>query len=433
LRKSKNILVKGAGYAGGLATAIGRGLASPVTFADPRLSGKQRSGQVGDGILSYIPVGKILGLGGKALKPIGRQLAGRFPGLVSRGTKLVAGSRNVIKKVASTKPVRTINNTIQRSRNSAGRVKNHLTTNVIPKTVRGVKSSVRNNLAKLRSLPERILSGVRNKGVVKTNSGFKVYNSAGSGEVFTSNAILNAKKLYKKYGDNLQRVKIIDPAKQSGNARVNRAGRTPQIFDSKGLTSEAKKVLNKELKYKRLNSTGNRKVINNAEANSGRYKLISNNSKRPTKKADFYTWQNAHTLKDGTVVKAGYVPVVKGQKLAMGHKKPAAQLFNDSIGNSTLTKSSRPGGLKYDNPTAQRKMRDLNNYEIQNGSANSSMGSRSAVGGKNVKNIPVKVSEAHSRLPKDYYKQRREAKEHLRQARLQAEQFMRDLRNTYGR
>jgi hypothetical protein len=47
MRQSKNPVTKGLGYLGSGLTSIGRGLAAPVTFADPRLSGKQRTGQVG--------------------------------------------------------------------------------------------------------------------------------------------------------------------------------------------------------------------------------------------------------------------------------------------------------------------------------------------------------------------------------------------------
>jgi HNH/ENDO VII superfamily nuclease with conserved GHE residues len=125
LRKSNNILVKGAGYAGGLATSIGRGLASPVTFADPRLTGKQRSSQVGDGLMSYIPVGKVLGLGGKAVKtvggpilkfggkivkPIGAQISQRAPWLVKGGAKVVAGSKNIAGNIAASKGSQLVKN-----------------------------------------------------------------------------------------------------------------------------------------------------------------------------------------------------------------------------------------------------------------------------------------------------------------------------------
>jgi Metallopeptidase toxin 4 len=176
LRKSNNWLVKGAGYAGGLATSIGRGLASPVTFADPRLSGKQRTGQVVDGVLSYIPVGKVLGLGGKAVKavggpilrfggkivkPIGGQISQRAPWLIKGGAKVVAGSKNVAGNIAASKGSQFVKNklvtpfvnriakpTVQGFNN----INNALNRKLTFKDVRNLPQTIGNGFNKLRDL-----------------------------------------------------------------------------------------------------------------------------------------------------------------------------------------------------------------------------------------------------------------------------------------
>ncbi len=153
LRKSNNILVKGAGYAGGLATSIGRGLTSPVTFADPRLSGKQRSSQVRDGLLSYIPVGKVIGLGGKALKPIGGQIAKRFPGLVGGGTKLIGKGQNIINQVSRTKVGAGLTNrVINPAKKGLTNINNTLNRKLTFKDVRNLPQTIGNGFNKLRGL-----------------------------------------------------------------------------------------------------------------------------------------------------------------------------------------------------------------------------------------------------------------------------------------
>jgi hypothetical protein len=158
LRKSDNLLVKGAGYLGGGLTSLGRGLAAPVTFADPRLSGKQRTGQVGEGLLSYIPVGKVLGVGGKILKPVTGQIAKRAPWLVNGGTKLIGKGQNVVKQLAKTKPGQIINQVVNRGKQFTTKIGNGLNRNVTPKALRGTENKVRNTLANINNLPNQIIN-----------------------------------------------------------------------------------------------------------------------------------------------------------------------------------------------------------------------------------------------------------------------------------
>ncbi|MCU0238976.1 MAG: hypothetical protein MUC29_06005, partial [Pyrinomonadaceae bacterium] len=165
LRKSDNLLVKGAGYLGGGLTSLGRGLASPVTFADPRLSGKQRTGQVIDGALSYIPVGKIAGIGGKILKPVTGQIAKRAPWLVNGGTKLIGKGQNVVKQLAKTKPGQIINQVVNRGKQFTTKIGNGLNRNVTPKALRGTENKVRNTLAKVNNLPNQIANRGKNTSV----------------------------------------------------------------------------------------------------------------------------------------------------------------------------------------------------------------------------------------------------------------------------
>jgi hypothetical protein len=204
LRKSNNWLVKGAGYAGGLATSIGRGLASPVTFADPRLSGKQRTGQVVDGVLSYIPVGKVLGLGGKAvkavggpilrfggniIKPIGGQIAKRAPWLVKGGAKVVAGSKNIAGNIAASKGSQFVKNKLvtpfvnrvaKPTINGLTKLNNVLNRKITFKDVRNLPQTIGtgfNNLRKSVS-PARLrnLGNLPKQGqnlLTKTGNGFK--------------------------------------------------------------------------------------------------------------------------------------------------------------------------------------------------------------------------------------------------------------------
>jgi hypothetical protein len=209
LRKSNNWLVKGAGYAGGLATSIGRGLASPVTFADPRLTGKQRSGQVGDGLLSYIPVGKVLGLGGKAvksvggkiIKPIGGQIAKRAPWLVKGGAKVVAGGKNVAGNIAASKGSQLVKNklvtpfvnriakpTVQGFNN----VNNALNRKLTFKDVRNLPQTIGNGFNKLRGLGKGVKPAVKGNPLRNINIGTR-QQLANSGKL-PMTARANAKK-----------------------------------------------------------------------------------------------------------------------------------------------------------------------------------------------------------------------------------------------
>ncbi len=170
LRKSNNPLVKGAGYLGGGLTSLGRGLASPVTFADPRLSGKQRTGQVIDGTLSYIPVGKVLGLGGKVLKPIGGQIAKRAPWLIKGGAKVITGSKNLAGKIASTKGGQVFTNGIVKpltnrvinpTKKGLTTINNTLNRNITFKDVRNLPQTIGNGLNKLRGLGKGVKPAVK--------------------------------------------------------------------------------------------------------------------------------------------------------------------------------------------------------------------------------------------------------------------------------
>ncbi len=172
LRKSNNILVKGAGYAGGLATSIGRGLTSPVTFADPRLSGKQRSSQVRDGLLSYIPVGKVIGLGGKALKPLGGQIAKRSPWLVRGGTKLIGKGQNIINQVSRTKVGAGLTNrVINPTKKGLTNINNALNKKLTLKDVRNLPQTIGNGFNKLRGLGKGVKPAVKGNPIRNINVG----------------------------------------------------------------------------------------------------------------------------------------------------------------------------------------------------------------------------------------------------------------------
>lgn len=165
LRKSDNWLKKSVGYVGGGFTSLGRGLASPVTFADPRLSGKQRTGQVVDGALSYVPVGKVFGVGGKLLKPVTGQIAKRAPWLIKGGSKVIAKSQKIINKVSQTKVGNLLTKkVINPTKNGLSKLNNGLNRNITPKGLRGTENNLRNTLTQINNLPNKVL-GKHNNGV----------------------------------------------------------------------------------------------------------------------------------------------------------------------------------------------------------------------------------------------------------------------------
>jgi hypothetical protein len=170
MRQSKNPVTKGLGYLGGGLTSIGRGLAAPVTFADPRLSGKQRTGQVGDGVLSYIPVGKIVGVGGKILKPIGGQIVKKAPWLVKGGTQVLSKGKNIINQAAKTKPGQIISNVVGRGKQLTTKVNNVLNKNITPKALVGTENKLRNTLSKVNNLPNQVLNRGKNAGINQTTN-----------------------------------------------------------------------------------------------------------------------------------------------------------------------------------------------------------------------------------------------------------------------
>jgi hypothetical protein len=248
LRKSNNILVKGAGYAGGLATAIGRGLASPVTFADPRLSGKQRTGQVIDGTLSYIPVGKIIGLGGKVLKPVGGQIAKRFPGLVGGGTKLIGKGQNIINKVRQTKVGTGLTNrVINPTKKGLTNINNTLNRKITFKDVRNLPQTIGNGFNKLRGLSKGVKpASVKGNPLRNINVGTR-QRLANSGKLpMTARANAN------KGVDNITK-QVVDGNKQTGFQVVERA--------------KLRKAVRAESRGQRPN--GNRNKIGNRKEDGG--------------------------------------------------------------------------------------------------------------------------------------------------------------------
>ncbi len=257
LRKSNNILVKGAGYAGGLATAIGRGLASPVTFADPRLSGKQRTGQVVDGVLSYIPVGKIVGLGGKVLKPVGRQIlrfggkiakpigtqiSQRAPWLIKGGAKGIAGSKNVVRNVVSSKGGQFVRNKIVKpltnrvinpAKKGLTSINNTLNRKLTFKDVRNLPQTIGNGFNKLRGLGKGVKpTSVKGNPLRNINTGTR-QKLANSGKLPMTTARANARKSINSItnqvveGNKRSGIQVYERAKVRKTLRAESRGQRP--------------------------------------------------------------------------------------------------------------------------------------------------------------------------------------------------------------
>jgi Metallopeptidase toxin 4 len=280
LRKSNNILVKGAGYAGGLATAIGRGLASPVTFADPRLSGKQRTGQVVDGVLSYIPVGKIVGLGGKVLKPvggrilrfggsivkpIGGQISQRAPWLIKGGTRVAASSKNIARNIAASKGSQFVKNKLvtpfvnriaKPSVRGFNNINNALNRKITFKDIRNLPQTIGNGFNKLRGAGKGVKPAVKGNPLRNINVGTR-QRLANSGKLPMTTARANAGKSINNItnqvveGNKRSGIQVYERAKVRKAARAESRGQRPNGNRNKigNIKEDGGQILNKaELK-----------------------------------------------------------------------------------------------------------------------------------------------------------------------------------------
>jgi hypothetical protein len=347
LRKSNNWLVKGAGYAGGLATAIGRGLASPVTFADPRLSGKQRTGQVVDGVLSYIPVGKIVGLGGKVLKPVGRQILGfggkivkpigtqisqRAPWLIKGGAKVIGGGKNVIGKVGSSKGSQFVKNklvtpfvnriakpTVQGYKN----INKTLNRKITFKDVRNLPQTIGN---KLRGLGKGVKPAVKGNPLRNVKLGTR-QRLASSGKL-PMTARANAKNSV----DNLINQVISGNVPQNARLAKNLQNSLPKQFQGSsetlrrrhGIRSSSRKTTNDFQYNGNLSKGGNNPPLKGAFKPSPNYKKASEIGviTRGTTQWD----QAVAAIKNGGVENINNIRVRNGSE--------AKKLLNDALGKS---------------------------------------------------------------------------------------------------
>jgi hypothetical protein len=338
LRKSNNILVKGAGYAGGLATSIGRGLASPVTFADPRLSGKQRTGRVVDGILSYIPVGKIASLGGKALKPIGGQLAKRFPGLVNGGTKIIGKGRNIINKVSQTKVGAGLTNrVINPTKKGFTNINNTLNRKITFKDVRNLPQTLGAGFNKLRGLGKGVKPAVKGNPLRNVKLGTR-QRLANSGKL-PMTARANAKNSV----ENLINQVISGNAPQTSKLAKNLQNSLPKQFQGSsetlrrrhGIRSSSRKTTTDVQANANLSRGGNNPLLKGAFKPSPNYNKASEIGviKRGTTQWD----QAVAAIKNGGVENINNIRVKNASE--------AKKLINDALGNSVKHQPT------YANPT----------------------------------------------------------------------------------
>lgn len=351
LRKSNNILVKGAGYAGGLATSIGRGLASPVTFADPRLSGKQRTGQVVDGVLSYIPVGKIVGLGGKVLKPVGRQIlrlggkivkpigtqiSQRAPWLIKGGTGVAAGSKNIAGNIGRSKPVSFVKNklvtpfvnriakpTVQGYKN----INNALNRKLTFKDVRNLPQTIGNGFNKLRGLGKGVKPAVKKGNPIKNINVGTRQRLANSGKL-PMTARANAKNSV----ENLINQVISGNVPQNARLAKNLQNSLPKQFQGSGetlrrrhgLRNSTQKTTNDFQYNGNLSKGGNNPPLKGAFKPSPNYNKASEIGviTRGTTQWD----QAVAAIKNGGVENINNIRVRNGSE--------AKKLLNDALGKS---------------------------------------------------------------------------------------------------